>query len=82
MGELPDEWKSKYESMIQPIKRNGAFVESGRNSGSKLDRMFDEHVHEPELKVLLPVIRGLTKLLPADRISATDALDLILANGR
>jgi hypothetical protein len=46
-------------------------------SRSKLEQKFDEKIHEQSLKSLLPVIQGLMRFKPTDRISATQALDLL-----
>lgn len=51
--------------------------ENGHLSGSRLEQKFDGRAQEPGLKVLLPVIKGLTRFLPSDRISASLAIDLI-----
>jgi hypothetical protein len=84
VGELPPEWQSKWEQLGLGARGDFKLGKNGRLSGSRLERMFDERVHEPELKVLLPVMKGLTRFLPSDRISALQALDLIrdqCANG-
>jgi serine/threonine-protein kinase SRPK3 len=77
VGELPPEWQPKWEQLRLDAGRDFKLGENGQLSGSRLEQKFDEHVHEPELKVLLLVIRGLTRFLPSDRISASQALDLI-----
>jgi serine/threonine-protein kinase SRPK3 len=56
---------------------NSELGENGELSELRLEQRFGEHIHEPELEVLLPVIKGLTRFLPSDRISASQALDLI-----
>jgi hypothetical protein len=77
--ELPPEWESKWEQM-----RSNAVARGDRGAGKwnqcsdwRLERQFDKHVQESELKALLPVIQGLTNLLPSDRISVSQALQLI-----
>ena len=77
VGELPPEWQPKWEQLRLDAGGNFELGQNNLFSGSRLEQRFDEHVHEPELKVLLPVIRGLTRFLPSDRISASQALDLI-----
>jgi len=77
VGELPPEWQPKWEQLRLDAGRDIKLGENGQLSRSRLERRFDEHVHEPELKGLLPVIKGLTRFLPSDRISASQALDLI-----
>jgi len=51
--------------------------EQRKPPGSGLEAAFREHVPEPELQVLLPVIKGLTKLSPSSRMSAGQALYLV-----
>ena len=81
-GELPLEWESKWEQM-----RCNAAARGDPGAGKwkqcsdlKLEKQFDRYVHEPELKALFPVIQGLTKLLPSERISAPQALQMIRDN--
>ncbi|KIX09757.1 uncharacterized protein Z518_00838 [Rhinocladiella mackenziei CBS 650.93] len=59
-GELPPEWESKWEQM-----RSDAVARGDPGAGKwkqlpdwRLERQFDKHVHEPELKAFLPVIQG------------------------
>lgn len=77
VGKLPPEWQPKWEQLKLDARGDFELGESTQLSRSRLEQDFDEHVHEPELKALLPVIEGLTKFLPSDRISASQALDLI-----
>ena len=77
VGELPPEWQPKWEQLRLDAGEDFELGENGQFSRSRLEQMFDEHAHEAELKVLLPVIKGLTSFLPSDRISASQALDLI-----
>ena len=76
-GELPREWRPKWEQLRLGAGGEFGLREKGQLLESKLERNFRENVHEPELKALLPVIKGLTRFLPSDRISASQALDLI-----
>ena len=81
-GELPPEWELKWEQMLSEATARGG-PGAGKwepHSDGRLEKQFDKDVQEPELKGLLPVIRGLTKILPADRISASQALELIRDN--
>ena len=80
VGELPPEWQSKWEELRLEAGGDFKLGENGQLSGSRLEQRFDELVDEPELKALLPVIKGLTRFLPSDRISASQALDLIRDN--
>jgi serine/threonine-protein kinase SRPK3 len=77
VGELPPEWQPKWEQLKLDAGGDFELGENGQLSGSRLEQEFNEHVHEPELKGFLPVIKGLTRFLPSDRISASQALDLI-----
>jgi hypothetical protein len=43
---------------------------------SKLEQEFDQSIHEETLKPLLPVIQGLMRFRPSDRISISQALDM------
>ena len=81
-GKLPLEWESKWEHMMSDAASRGdpAAGKWKQTSDWRLEKQFDKHVHEPELKAFLPVIQGLTKLLPSDRISASQALQLIKEN--
>ena len=79
MIELPPEWQPKWEQLRLGARGDFELGENGQLSGSRLEHRFDEHVHELKLKVLLPVMKGLTRLLPSDRVSASQALDLIRA---
>ena len=76
-GELPPEWQPKWEQLKLDARGDIDLRENGQLLGSRLEQKFNEHIHAPELKVLLPVINGLTRFLPPDRISASQALDLI-----
>ncbi|KAI9676538.1 MAG: hypothetical protein M1817_000697 [Caeruleum heppii] len=81
VGELPPEWLPKWNEL--KLDGKGDFHATANRqqlSGSRLERRFEERVHEAELKILLPVIRGLTRFSPSDRISASQALDLIKGN--
>ena len=44
---------------------------------SKLDEKFEKYVTDASLKPLLPIIRGLMRFRPQDRISAKEALRLL-----
>lgn len=43
----------------------------------RLEQNFRDVVHEPELQVLLPIMQGLMRFLPENRISAADALSML-----
>jgi hypothetical protein len=44
---------------------------------SKVEEMFEKNVTEPSLGPLLPIIKGLMRFRPEDRISAEEALELL-----
>ncbi|KAH6689921.1 kinase-like domain-containing protein [Leptodontidium sp. MPI-SDFR-AT-0119] len=76
--ELPAEWQPQWELMR---KTAGGMWENlatnGKLTESKLEQKFHDRIHEPTLQPLLPVIRGLTRFRPSDRISAAEALEMI-----
>lgn len=76
-GKLPPEWQPKWEQLKLDARGDIDLRENGHLLGSRLEQKFNGHIHGPELKVFLPVIKGLTRFLPSDRISASQALDLI-----
>lgn len=82
LGDSPLEWKPKWEKMRSEAVARGDFRagEWKRTPRYRLKTRFDQHVHEPELKGLLPVIQGLTKFLPSDRIPASKALQMMKDN--
>ena len=57
-GELPPEWESKWEQMRSDAAARGdpGAGKWKKSSDWRLERQFDKHVQEPELKALLPVI--------------------------
>ncbi|KAK9426952.1 kinase-like protein [Lipomyces doorenjongii] len=80
---LPTEWQQKWdntqrdsECAWEPLTKL-SLLGNGQLSQSKLEQKFDIRVHEQTLKPLLPVIQGLMRFMPSDRISASQALDLI-----
>ena len=42
-----------------------------------LEGLFNKEIGEPDLAPLVPVIRGLLGFLPSERITASEALDLL-----
>ncbi|KIW82486.1 hypothetical protein Z517_05513 [Fonsecaea pedrosoi CBS 271.37] len=79
VGELPLEWQPKWEQMRLDANGGSQLEEHEPLPGLRLEQMFDKHVEEPELKILLPFIERLTRFLPSDRISAQQALDILTA---
>jgi hypothetical protein len=78
-GDLPPKWERQWEQMRADGAAKGSRMDAEwvPHTKYRVEKQFDEEVHEPELKGLLPVIQGLTKLLPEDRISASRALQLL-----
>ena len=50
---------------------------AGEDESDKLDQRFEAAVHEASLKPLLPIIQGLLRYVPSERMSTSEALDLI-----
>ena len=75
VGKLPQAWEPKWEQLRLANKMEVTISEDATPSESMLERKFAEHVKEPELKHLLPIIKGLTAFLPSDRMSASQALN-------
>ena len=76
---LPQEWLSKWELIqvcsprrlsVQPYILDDVRV-------PKLELKFSRLVDAPELRTLLPVIRGLMRFLPCERLSADEALEML-----
>ena len=72
-GELPPKWQPKYEKLRNGDRKDGQY------SDWNLEQRFREFGLEPELQTLLPVIKGLTRMLPSDRISVSQALKMMRA---
>lgn len=79
--ELPQQWRQKWEV----IQKNASHslgdtpLYNGANlhQASKLQSRFYALVDEPELMPLLPLIRGLMRFLPSERLTAAEALKLL-----
>lgn len=80
LGDLPLEWVPKWKQMRLDAEGDSALRGNKLASGLTLEQRFDANINDPQLKALLPVIKGLTMLLPSDRISASEALELIRAS--
>ena len=78
-GDIPPKWQPKWEQMRAESAAKGSSVDIEWVPSTKyrLEKQFQEEIHDPELKNLLPVIQGLTKILPEDRMSASQALQLL-----
>ncbi|KAL6713257.1 hypothetical protein ACLMJK_008722 [Lecanora helva] len=77
-GELPTEWQPEWAE----IRQRFATERQGKTRVRKyvpppLAAMFDEKVQDEILKPLLPVIQGLMKFRPSDRITIPQALELV-----
>lgn len=63
------------------IPKKGIFltrdIEDKKPEVPRLEQKFCDSVHEPELQVLLPIMQGLMRFLPENRISAADALTML-----
>jgi len=79
VGELPQEWQQKGEQLRRDAAEKGWSRPQAERKppGSRSEVAFKLWVPEPELQVLLPVIKGLTKLTPSNRMSAGQALFLV-----
>ncbi|KAJ8058231.1 hypothetical protein OCU04_012427 [Sclerotinia nivalis] len=75
--ELPAEWQPQWELMQITAGQMGEQATTTTPTQSKLDQKFHDNVRDPALQRLLPVIRGLTRFRPSDRISAAEALAMI-----
>jgi hypothetical protein len=76
-AETPDKYVNLHSLTILTELNS---LDHGQLSRPKLEQRFDERVHDQILKPLLPVIRGLMRFMPEDRISASEALDLITSD--
>lgn len=52
-------------------------IEDKKPEVPRLGQKFRDTVHEPKLQVLLPIMQGLMRFLPENRISAADALKML-----
>lgn len=84
LGKLPPEWEERWEKMkseaVAAAKEDLNNQAGTHRVDLRLERQFEGHIHERKLSGLCPVIQGLTKFLPSDRISASEALQLIRDN--
>ena len=76
LGELRTEWQPKGKQLRLNTGRCSKLGENGQLSGQRLEQMFDKIIQEPKSKVLR-VIKRLMRFLPSDRISASQALEMI-----
>ena len=79
LGKLPPEWQLKWEQLRLDAGRDSEAGKSKLLLHQGLEQVFHIKIQDPELKGLLPVIKGLIIFLPSDRVSASQALGLINA---
>ncbi|KAK3296451.1 kinase-like domain-containing protein [Chaetomium fimeti] len=79
--DLPAEWRPQWECMKQAATRSWDHIPAQMPAQSKLEETFTKKVTEPGLAPLLPVISGLMRFRPRDRISADEALALLDGHG-
>ncbi|PWY94241.1 kinase-like protein [Aspergillus sclerotioniger CBS 115572] len=72
---LPIEWQPVWQHMRSDSKF--AMQVDETCNASKLDEIFYTNVSDPALAPLLPVIKGLLRFMPSDRMEASKALDLL-----
>ncbi|KAK4152735.1 kinase-like domain-containing protein [Chaetomidium leptoderma] len=75
--DLPDEWRPRWAEIKKEAGRKHEDIPDRMTGRSKLEERFGRHVKEESLKPLLPIIRGLMRFRPQDRISAKEALRLL-----
>ncbi|KAK2738266.1 hypothetical protein FQN57_007129 [Myotisia sp. PD_48] len=79
--DLPSEWQQKWKEIsssncLEDSKSIVTLLENVNLTRSKLDADFED-IDDIDLKILLPVIKGLVRFRPSDRISASQALKLL-----
>jgi len=79
--ELPSQWERQWLQILEEHKTQAVAKDDTEvwrtNRKHRLEKLFDKEVSEPKLKRLLPVIEGLCRLLPENRIPASEALAMI-----
>lgn len=73
--ELPTEWQPKLDKIKETYGRAGE--PDTYNEPNELKSRFHTRIQDPSLKKLFPVLEGLMRLRPADRIEASVALELV-----
>lgn len=74
---LPEEWTEQWIEMRDKSTYHKPLPKSEGKQNTDLEREFAESTVDPALAVLLPVIQGLMRFRPSDRLSASEALDLL-----
>ncbi len=77
VDELPEKWQQKWYEMRQDSQYRTALYKLEGVQKAELEKRFKEHVADGNLALLLPVIQGLMRLDPSERLSASEALDLL-----
>ncbi|KAJ8610576.1 hypothetical protein MRB53_038481 [Persea americana] len=79
VGDLPQEWRQSWQSLRKfSTKKSVLSVsEEGKVCESELERKSMLHKDGAVLKSIISVIRGLMKLAPSERLSASEALQII-----
>ncbi|KAM3509331.1 hypothetical protein MY10362_000666 [Beauveria mimosiformis] len=75
---LPPEWEPAWRCIRATSAPPPEHLLRRHSPTVNLEQSFKNKVPDPELKQLLPVIRGLLRLRPQDRISARQAFALLL----
>ncbi|KFY38574.1 hypothetical protein V494_04318 [Pseudogymnoascus sp. VKM F-4513 (FW-928)] len=76
IGDLPQEWKPNFDRLRIEFKKQP--LQAGDLSADRgLDYKFKHQIQDEILQPLLPVIRGLMKFTPSERLSAQEALELM-----
>ncbi|KAH6846962.1 kinase-like domain-containing protein [Chaetomium sp. MPI-CAGE-AT-0009] len=75
--DLPDEWRLKWAEMKREAGRKHDDIPERMTGRPDLEERFRTHVKEESLEPLLPIMRGLMRFRPQDRISAEEALRLL-----
>ena len=79
-GELPTQWKPRLEQFrfeAGPLSSGDYGYEPEIREEIKLERLFEKKLPDKNLEVFLPVIKGLTRLLPSQRVCAKEAIQWI-----
>lgn len=80
---MPVEWQHQWTLLQKESNALPSSVEvetPASHYGSKLEKKFYESVKDEELMILLSIMKGLMRFLPSARLSANEALRLLLTN--
>ncbi|OBT78603.1 CMGC/SRPK protein kinase [Pseudogymnoascus sp. 05NY08] len=76
VGDLPPEWKPSFNHLRIDFKRQ-PLLEGDLRVDRGLEYKFKHQIHEKKLQPLLPVIQGLMRFRPSERISPQQALEMM-----